>query len=100
MSGPAFPSRGVPMSSAGTIYHVLTAYHLGGNTATLTIEPRPYEGENWELAGGPRIVEGIQEFVLIAQVPDTVGAIDVDACLTIGFLGKISTDGALLEDPQ
>lgn len=72
------------------VHHVLTAYHLGSRRATLTIQPRPYEGEEWELLGGPRRVEGIQDFVVLVNVPASASKLEVKACLTIGFLGHVS----------
>ncbi len=72
------------------VYHVLTAYHVGGDSATLTIQPRPYEGESWELLGGPRRVEGIQDLILVVQAPHNAATITVEACLNIGFLGEIT----------
>ncbi len=54
------------------VHHVLTAYHLGSEEAVLTVQPRPFEGEYWELVGGIRKVEGIQECVVTVHVPATV----------------------------
>jgi hypothetical protein len=59
------------------VYHVLTAYHLGSDQAVLTVQPRPFEGEYWELVGGIRKVEGIQECIVTLHIPAGVSQLGV-----------------------
>jgi hypothetical protein len=59
------------------VYHLLTAYHLGSDQAVLTVQPRPFEGEYWELVGGIRKVEGIQECVITVHIPTGVSQLGV-----------------------
>jgi hypothetical protein len=66
-------------------YHVLTAYHLGGPNVSFTIQPRPFEGESWELVNGFRILEGIQEFLVFTTVPLRAKELSVGCQLYTGF---------------
>ena len=69
------------------INHVLTAYHLGSPEMAFTIQPRPFEGESWELINGYRVLEGIQEFILIVNMPHRAKYLRVDAQFLVGFRG-------------
>lgn len=67
------------------MHHVLTGYHVGLDKACMTIQPRPFEGEHWELLQGYRLVEGIQDFFLVINVPDDVETLKIRGCLNLGF---------------
>lgn len=67
--------------------HVLTAYHLGRPSTSFSIQPRPFEGEEWDLARGFRVVEGIQEFLVVANVPHRAKHLRVGIGLLAGFRG-------------
>jgi hypothetical protein len=82
--------RNSRQTEAHHIQHVLTAYHIGLSEAAFTIQPRPFEGENWELIRGYRLVEGLQEFLIIAQVPEATQAVQISAGMRVGFRGQIA----------
>jgi hypothetical protein len=67
------------------IQHVLTAYHVGGSEVAFTIQPRPFEGETWQLVQGYRLVEGIQEFVIVAAFPADAAYWRINANMRVGF---------------
>jgi hypothetical protein len=71
------------------VHHVLTSYHLGTDKACMTIQPRPFEGEHWEMLKGYRLVEGIQDFFLIVNVPNDVEVLKIRACLNLGWRGSV-----------
>ena len=64
------------------MYHQLTSYHLGTNRALFYILPRPHIVQTERtFVNGPRVLEGIQEFMLVVMRPKSVTDICVNAYL-------------------
>jgi hypothetical protein len=66
---------------------------------SFSVQPRPFEGESWDLVQGERVVEGIQEFVTIVNVPYNVQHLQVFASTTIGFRSFMLQSMVTLQQP-
>jgi len=72
------------------IYHLLTAYDVGGAQTTLEMQPRPFAQESWDLVQGFRSIEGLQDLLVVAGVPLKAKRLLVECQLTAGFRGSLS----------
>lgn len=69
------------------MYHQLTAYHLGTNRALFFMLPRPHIVQaDPTFVDGPRVLEGIQEFLLVVARPKSVDGLCIDAYLETAHL--------------
>ncbi|WP_162909501.1 PASTA domain-containing protein [Aggregatilinea lenta] len=69
------------------MYHQLTGYHLGTNRALFFMLPRPHIVQaDPTFVDGPRVLEGIQEFLLVVARPKSVDGLCIDAYLETAHL--------------
>lgn len=71
------------------MYHQLSSYHLGTNRAVFYMLPRPHIVQAEEtFVNGPRLLEGIQEFMLVIMRPDDMGPPGVEAYLETAHIAS------------
>ncbi|WP_436926064.1 hypothetical protein [Halosimplex amylolyticum] len=71
------------------MYHQLTSYHLGTNRAVFYMLPRPHVVQAEEtFVNGPRLLEGIQEFMLVVMRPDDMCPPGVEAYLETAHIAS------------
>lgn len=71
------------------MYHQLSSYHLGTNRAVFYMLPRPHIAQAEEtFVNGPRLLEGIQEFMLVVMRPDDMDAPGVEAYLETAHIAS------------
>jgi hypothetical protein len=69
--------RGSHTTSFNQLYQLLNAYHLGTNRCVFLVAPRPHivtreTGQiDFNLLDGPRRLEGIQNFFLVVECPNS-----------------------------
>lgn len=69
------------------MYHEFTAYHLGSNRALFFMLPRPHIVQSEHtFVRGPRLLEGIQEVLLVVMRPKGIPDICVEAYLETAHL--------------
>ena len=69
------------------MYHQLTGYHLGTNRALFFLLPRPHIVQtDPTFVNGPRVLEGMQEFLLVVARSRSVSGLCVDAYLETAHL--------------
>ncbi len=73
------------------MYNILTGYHQGTNRATFLMLPRPHilpPTDYRTFVQGLRVIEGIQEFMLIVTRPKDVEGLCVEANLDLGHFSE------------
>src|SRR5205085_12686542 len=83
-------------TSVDHLYSLLTGYHAGTNRAAFIMLPRPFVEEPTDrrsFALGLRIIEGVQEFVLVVSRPATMRGLCIEASLdTAHFPEQVTHD--------
>src|SRR5205085_1074316 len=83
-------------SSVDHLYSLLTGYHAGTNRAAFIMLPRPFLEEPTDrrtFALGLRVIEGVQEFVLVVSRPATMRGLCIEASLdTAHFPEQVAHD--------
>jgi hypothetical protein len=71
------------------MYHQLDSYHLGTNRAVFYVLPRPHVVQTEKtFVNGPRVLEGIQEFLLVVMRPKSVANVCVEARIETAHLAS------------
>lgn len=69
------------------MYNLLTGYHQGTNRATFLMLPRPHTLQATDrrtFVQGLRVIEGVQEFMLIVERPSSINSLCVEVFLETG----------------
>jgi hypothetical protein len=78
-------------TSLSQMYNLLTGYHPGTNRATFLMLPRPHilqPTDRRTFVQGMRMIEGVQEFLLIVTRPKGMEGLSVEALLETGHMSE------------
>lgn len=81
------------------LYNILTSYHLGTNRAVFLMLPRPHllqPTDHRTFVDGLRVIEGVQEFMLIVARPKDMAGLSIEAFLETGHF----PEGLTPDDPK
>lgn len=71
------------------LYHQLDSYHLGTNRAVFFMLPRPHVVQGAvTFVNGPRVMEGLQEFLLVVARPRQIERVCVEAYLNTAHVAS------------